>query len=429
MKTISSNMSALFVSVIVCVVMLGTTLFFWKNFSIPSAYLEQSFLGAILFCITLLTVLIYQSRKIYDSAHSLARSMTRDMLEDSQELFPHLFRKSPLPYIVIDDSGVVTAMNIAVARLFSVELDVLVGINIFLFLVDDEGGKATLIPEYFKEEKSLNEVEVQIRRPDGVLRWVSLSLFSFRDRTRKKQGLLTLVDITKQKQVDKAKTEFVSLASHQLRTPISAMKWNVELLVSASEGTFTPLQKTYADKIARNIDRMDMLVADFLNVSKLELGTLEVQYTTLDLVAFIQGIVDEYIILAQKKNVQITIDWDTITKSILSDSNLLHMIISNVIGNAVKYTPSGGVVRVHVQYDGAHIMFVISDTGIGIPEEEQGMIFSKLFRGTNAQTEIIEGTGLGLYIVQEAVHILGGTITFISHEGRGSVFTVTLPIK
>jgi PAS domain S-box-containing protein len=428
MKTISTNIRAIVISLVVFVTLLAGALFFWRNYTIPEMYREHVIMGLMLFCITLITILLYQSRKVYESARSIARGMTRSMLEESQELFSELYRNSPIPYIVVDGNGVVDSMNIATARFFHVELDALEGIEIFsLFDAEDDGDKTALVPEYYKKEKPVNEVEVRIRRPDGVERWVLLSLFPFRDAEGRRRGLLTLVDVTKQKKIDKAKTEFVSLASHQLRTPISAMKWNIELFSSASEGKLTKLQSEYLEKISHNVARMDLLIDDFLNVSKLELGTLTPEYVQIDLIPFIGGIQDEYSAIAEKKNVRIEIDWSQVNGVVISDSHLLHMIVSNLVGNAVKYTPAGGVVRVNARFDADHVVFTISDTGIGIPAEEQEMLFSKLFRATNAKGQAIEGTGLGLYVVQEAVHVLGGKITFVSSEGRGTSFTVVLP--
>ena len=170
----------------------------------------------------------------------------------------------------------------------------------------------------------MNDVEVEIRRPDGMLRWVMLSLFSFTDTRGEKKGLLTLVDITKQKLIDKAKTEFVSLASHQLRTPISGMKWNIELLLTAGKEHLTPMQDAYVDKISHSLERMDTLVNDFFSVSKFELGTLVPEFTQVDLDTFFQGVLDEHTPMAEQKAVHIETVWPQDLGQMRSDSHLLH---------------------------------------------------------------------------------------------------------
>lgn len=428
MKTINTNIRAFVTSLTSGIVLLSLFLFFWRTYEIPSAYIENILFGLVVFSITLIVVLVYQSNKIVDSARVVARGMTRNMLEESQDLYSTLYRNSPIPYLVINASGYIDSMNIAAARFFHVELDALEGIDFFPLLRGDEDDqKSALISEYFNTSKPVHEIETRVRRPDGMELWVLLSLFPFRDAHRNYLGLLTLVDITKQKKIDKAKTEFVSLASHQLRTPISALKWNLELLTTAHNEQSVALQSSYLDNIARNVSRMEMLVNDFLNVSKLELGTLVPEYTHIDVPSFMQSVYDEYGALISSKNIRVTDNLDYASYSMVSDTHLLHMIVSNVFGNAVKYTPQNGEVRVEISVARDSVVFVIADTGIGIPKEEQDLLFSKLFRASNAKKEAIEGTGLGLYVVREAVHILGGDIECESEIGHGTAFTIRVP--
>lgn len=428
MKTINTNLRAFVTSFTSGIILLSLFLFFWKRYEIPSVYQENIFFGLGLFSIILIVVLVYQSNKIIDSARVVARGMTRNMLEESHELYSALYRNSPIPYLVINASGYIDSMNIAAARFFHVELDALEGIDFFSLLhADKDDQRSGLISGYFHTNKPVHEIETRIRRPDGVEPWVLLSLFPFRDAHRNYLGLLTLVDITKQKKIDKAKTEFVSLASHQLRTPISALKWNVELLTTAYNEQSTRLQSSYLDNIVRNVSRMEMLVNDFLNVSKLELGTLVPEYTHIDIVSFLKSVYDEYSALISSKNIQIVDNLTHVEYSLLSDAHLLHMIVSNVVGNALKYTPQNGEVRIEFLVEGDSVIFVITDTGIGIPKEEQDLLFSKLFRASNAKKEAIEGTGLGLYVVREALHILGGEIACESEVGKGTSFTIRIP--
>jgi signal transduction histidine kinase len=258
------------------------------------------------------------------------------------------------------------------------------------------------------------------------MKWVMMSLFSFFDTRGSKKGLLTLVDITKQKMIDRAKTEFVSLASHQLRTPLSAMKWNMELLESAGKNSGNSLQSTYMKKIMRGLERMDLLVGDFLSASRLELGTLTPELTDVDLVPFLQSVITEHYALATQKEIAIRTDWGNGYGMVRADTHLLHMVVSNILGNALKYTSEGGSITLHLKRDASQVAIQISDTGIGIPLEEQKMIFAKMYRATNARTQFSEGTGLGLYIVQEIMHILGGSVTFESTVGVGTTFTIIL---
>jgi PAS domain S-box-containing protein len=422
------NTRALIISVAVFVVLVGFVLFIWNVYPVPPKFIEEAFIGMSFFSVALFTVTLFQSFKISESAQTLAKGMTQDMLVYSKDLFSELYRNSPVPYILIDENGHIESVNFATARLFHVEMDALHNLDVFTFFDGEDPDRVALMPEYFRQGRFINDMEVRMNRPDGQSRWVMLSLFSFTDANRERKGLLTLVDITKQKQVDKAKTEFVSLASHQLRTPISGMKWNIELLMSANTESFTALQRSYLEKISRGLERMDMLVNDFLSVSKFELGTLAPAYTEVAMQEFLEGVVDEHMANAEKKKIKMTVDWQGDLGVLRSDTHLLHMITSNLISNAVKYTPDGGSVRVRASHDPERFSLSVEDTGMGIPLEEQEMLFTKMFRAANARAQVTDGTGLGLYIVNEAIHVLGGKIGCVSEEGKGTTFMVTLPV-
>ena len=428
MRSEYSVSSSLTVSGIVCIALLGIVFAVWQYITIPSTLLPALFVGMVFFSITLITLAVYQSLRIYASAHSIARDITSEMLVYSRELFSELYRNSPVPYILIDKTGVIESVNFSVARLFSMEIQKFEGINVFTLIEGEDEQKISLIPEYFKQGVFVNDVEAIVHEMDGKVHWVLLSLFSFKDANKELKGLMTLVDITKQKQIDKAKTEFVSLASHQLRTPVSAMRWNLELLATATGTQLSELQQSYVQKISRGLERMQALVDDFLNVSKLELGTLSIQRSTFDLTQFFGLVIEEYRAYAATRGVEVETNWNESFGTFSSDSHLLNMAVSNILGNAIKYTPVGGKVKANAFLDERTLTITISDNGIGIPDEDQAMIFSKLFRASNAQTHESDGTGLGLYIVKEAIRIIGGTMKFESKQGVGTTFTVVLPV-
>ncbi len=423
-----SGIRALFASIGVCAFLIAGALYAITIYPIADAYLREAFYIAIFAVIALVTVVFHQSLRLAMNARSIAEHMTKEMLIYSREFFSELYRGSPVPYVVVGVDGTIESINLAAARFFGVAQQELDGKNVYAFFIEDKNAKTrtvSLIPEYFKRGKYVSDVEVELKRPDGATRWVMFSLFPATDAEGNRKGMLTLVDITKQKQVDKAKTEFVSLASHQLRTPISGMKWNIELLETT--GALTETQTAYVAKIRKSAERMDSLVADFLSVSKLDLGTFVPEYAEVALEPFFQGVVDEYDALATQKSVHINTEWPVDMGILRTDAHLLQMITSNLLGNAVKYTIDGGNVRLAVSLERDKMSLTITDTGIGIPAADQDMLFSKLFRASNARSLVTDGTGLGLYIVKEAIRILGGTISFTSKEGEGSTFVVTLP--
>lgn len=251
-------------------------------------------------------------------------------------------------------------------------------------------------------------------------------------------------DVTKERQVDKAKTEFVSLASHQLRTPLSAINWYAEMLMNGDAGQLTEDQKGFLKEIYNGNQRMVDLVNSLLNVSRLELGTFMVEPVATDLVALAKDVTHEFVALIATKKMNLVENYQEGMPQISVDPKLTRIIFQNLVSNAIKYTPENGQVNVvlralkvgetvgltHKEVAKApDILFSVSDSGIGIPLEQQGKIFSKLFRADNVRESNTEGTGLGLYIVKSILDQSGGKVWFESELGRGTTFYVIIPMS
>lgn len=241
-------------------------------------------------------------------------------------------------------------------------------------------------------------------------------------------ALMVFDDITKEREIDRAKTEFVSLASHQLRTPLSTINWYSEMLLAEDVGPITPDQKSYLEEIYKGNQRMVGLVNALLNVSRIEMGTFAAEVRKIDLIAEADLVLNEFAVMAGQRNITITREYAEKSIFIDADRKMVQMIFQNLISNAIKYTPDGGGVAVRIrreEEDNAHIE--ISDTGYGIPKHQYDKIFTKLFRADNIVYKDTEGTGLGLYLVKLVVGQLGGKIWFVSEENKGSTFFVVLP--
>ncbi|MBP6866098.1 MAG: PAS domain S-box protein [Candidatus Pacebacteria bacterium] len=236
-------------------------------------------------------------------------------------------------------------------------------------------------------------------------------------------------DITEEKAVDKEKTEFVSLASHQLRTPLSSVNWYTEMLLTGDAGKLSKMQKEYVKEIYAGNQRMIDLVNDLLNVSRLELGTFSVNPEKVDIVSAAFLAIDEQKQEIKKKKIKMETDFpDERPLEIDADPKLLHMIFQNLLSNSVKYTHEKGNIKIAVLKEDDFILIKVTDNGIGIPKSQQEKIFTKLFRADNVKGEDVEGTGLGLYIIKSIIEESGGTISFESKEGEGTTFTVALPL-
>lgn len=245
-------------------------------------------------------------------------------------------------------------------------------------------------------------------------------------------GLIeTLRDITREKEVDKAKSEFVSLASHQLRTPLGIVKWYLEAL--AEDKYFAqapPSTRKYFEEIYKSNERVLSLVSDLLSVSRIEQGHVKNTPEPLDLVGLVKSVVEQLQILAVKKRITLRFSSPRAPlPSIVIDSLRLHEVIENLIANAIEYSLSDGRVDITAQRQGEALLLRIKDRGIGISSADQKKLFTKFFRSEKATGHNPEGSGLGLYVVKSYVEGWNGKISVESTEGQGSTFTVSLPIN
>lgn len=242
-------------------------------------------------------------------------------------------------------------------------------------------------------------------------------------------AVLMFQDVTKEKMIDQAKTEFVSLASHQLRTPLTAMNWYVELLLRGAG--LTREQRSDLEKIRVRGQRMVQLVNDLLNVSRLEAGRLQIDPVPTDLVELINSLVDELLPFAQQRGCQVIFHKsDDEFSQVKVDRNLLRQVIHNLLTNAIKYSRPGQDLRVWVQLERSSregYIISVQDNGIGIPFERRSRVFDKFFRADNAIHQEPDGTGLGLYVAKKILTSAGGEIWFESIEDRGTTFFVEIP--
>ena len=233
--------------------------------------------------------------------------------------------------------------------------------------------------------------------------------------------------VTKLKEVDKMKDMFISMAGHELRSPLTAIKGYVDLLKDRKNVMDDFESKRFMDNISTSIDRLKNLIEDILEVSRIEGNKLPVEMIKLDPTPTIIQSVEEMRSQAIQKGLKLTFVPCPEEISIEADANRLKQVVVNLISNSLKYTSEGSV-TVSMSIKNKNLLITVADTGIGISSENQANLFQKFYRVQNEKTSEVAGTGLGLWITAEIIKVLNGSITVESIEGVGSHFTVHFPL-
>ncbi len=230
-------------------------------------------------------------------------------------------------------------------------------------------------------------------------------------------------------QANRLKSEFISIASHQLRSPFSNLKWAIEYLMLGKAGKIENTQMEYLKILKENCQRIGELISDLLIISKIESFGLEPEREKFSLKDLTEKLIKEYTPFAKASNVKIEFEVEKEIPEIFSDPSKVKLVIENLLENAIRYNKPGGKVKIKILKKKKDVYFEIKDTGIGIPKKVQKYIFQKFFRGENAKKCQPQGSGLGLYICKEIIKNLKGKMGFQSEENKGSVFWFTLPKK
>jgi PAS domain S-box-containing protein len=241
-------------------------------------------------------------------------------------------------------------------------------------------------------------------------------------------GLIEIIrDITREQALDNEKDEFISIASHQMRTPLTGIQWVVERFTKKEK--LTTKGKEYLEDIHTSAKQLTGLVDLLLNLSRIESGRMGITPEPLEVIGFIKDFLGETIPLRDKKGLKISFEDHPAELAVVTDKSAIRNIVQSIISNAIEYTEAGGSIDIAVTKNDRTFTIAVRDTGIGIPRAEQPHIFEKFVRASNAKLYKTDGTGIGLYIAAQAVDRLGGKIWFESEEKKGSLFHVELPLK
>lgn len=232
----------------------------------------------------------------------------------------------------------------------------------------------------------------------------------------------------KLQQLDEAKDEFISMASHQLRTPLTSMKGYVSMVLEGDTGDITESQRNMLQQAFDSSQRMVYLIADLLNVSRLRTGKFIIDDKEVNLPEVVEGEVNQLQETAQARGLELSFSKPAEFPMVMLDETKIRQVVMNFIDNAIYYTPKGGAIRVVVSSTHESVNFTVTDTGLGVPKEDQQHLFSKFYRAGNARKMRPDGTGLGLFMAQKVIVAEGGAIIFTSESGKGSTFGFTFPL-
>ncbi len=235
-------------------------------------------------------------------------------------------------------------------------------------------------------------------------------------------------DLTREKQIDKLKSEFISIAAHQLRTPLSAIKWIIKMVLDGDAGKLTVEQEELLTKGYKSNERIIKLVNDLLNVSRIEEGRFGFNFDKYDFQEVIDIAITNLEQRIAKNHFKMTINKPFKMPKIYIDKERMTMVMQNLLDNATKYTPEYGKIEINIKKEKKLLDVTIKDNGVGIPKEDQVKLFSKFFRAANVKRMETEGTGLGLFIVKNIIENHGGKIIIKSEEGKGTEVNFSLPL-
>jgi PAS domain S-box-containing protein len=359
----------------------------------------------------------------------------RKRVMDEKERVDAVIRNLAEGLVVVDNSGRVLLMNPAAEKLLGMKSAESVG---------------RPLEDQVKEEHLLAMAQGPLRDPEGSVT-KEIELRTMNDETRrvlqastavienedgKTVGMVSILsDVTKQKELDAMKSKFVSHVSHELRTPLVAIQRSLALLLEQEAGTISHEQRQYVDIAHRNIERLGRLINDILDISKIEAGKLTIAPKPVAPAALIRQLKLTFETWARDKKINLTEKISDESIEIEADTDRLTQVLTNLMGNALKFTPEGGTIAVEFApakdastgADGVEI--AVRDTGIGIPEKDRSRIFERFERVSLHQPPGVSSTGLGLTIAKEIVELHGGRIWVESDEGKGSRFAFFLPRK
>lgn len=329
--------------------------------------------------------------------------------------------------ILTDEFGKIVRINPAALKILGYEKQELLGqwFPKVIVSLNEQGKPQGLIDRpisrAFLTGKSISE-KLLYRRKDGQAVSVAITVSPMIMNGRPVGAVEVFRDITLEQEIDRMKSEFISLASHQLRTPLSAIKTYSHMLIDGFMGPLEQPQKKALRTIIGASNRMNELISTLLNITRMEAGSIAVSQKYVNLGRLLDEIHHELQHTARNKEINFSLKLPPYSVAVRTDPLILKEIISNLVTNALKYTPAEGNVELSLAINRSRAVVAVKDDGLGIPRASHDQIFTKFFRAPNVVKRETTGTGLGLYLVRGLADVLEGKVWFDSDEGKGSTF-------
>ncbi len=327
----------------------------------------------------------------------------------------------PLPLKTIPKSVITRTLNISAAELTKLENVLPVNSVLFVKLSVRKKLVGLLAVGFLQEPEQISASESQLFERLGEAAGVAVDnklLFE------ENQHIVSQLQKTneKLKALDEAKDEFISMASHQLRTPLTSVKGYLSMVLEGDAGKITKEQRRFLDQAFTSSQRMVYLIADLLNVSRLRTGKFVIEAQPTNLADVVEGEVNQLVEAAKARDLELIYEKPEGFPVLMLDETKIRQVVMNFVDNAIYYTPAGGHILVTVRETAESIEFIVKDDGLGVPRSEQQHLFTKFYRAGNARSARPDGTGLGLFMAKKVVIAQGGSLIFKSTEGKGSTF-------
>jgi two-component system sensor histidine kinase VicK len=343
-----------------------------------------------------------------------------------------LFESVGTGIVATDKNGHITRVNNAALDMFGYDYGEILHkrfINLIV-PVHEDGTPIDVIDmpiaKAFLTGQSITE-RAMYRKKNGHLMSAQVTISPIRQQGKPTGAIAVFRDLTIEAESERMKSGFISLASHQLRTPLSAINIYARMLQEGFAGELTNQQGAFIDTILSSAKRMNELINMLLNITRIEAGNISIDVHPVKLDQLVAEVIEEIEPSLTERSLSLERNIEHGLRAISTDNLLVHEVFANFLSNAIKYTPQGGRISVTLKSTKYNAMFSVSDTGYGIPSAAQKQIFTKFFRAKNILEQDTNGTGLGLYLTKMIAESLGGEVWFESVEGKGSTFFFTLP--